>query len=203
MAQFTLIWNSDSLATNANATSQNALYRYRLVGGSYISAGFTPSNPLGISATTSDSPVLDTNKVIQFKVQAICTANGPTDNDNGVVEVIEFAAIVPTITKDTDSSDIVLNVTGFDITKAKFTLRKASDNSIVGTPTIVNKSGSSISFSQSSLSYSTNYYWQVELYATVNSIDTVSEVFSPYPFTTDAPAVCDPVTAMTITSIEV
>lgn len=203
MSQFTLIWDSSKLASNANATEQNALYRYRLVGGSYISTGFTPANPLAINAVTSDSPVLDNNKVIQFKISTTCTSNGPTDNDDGIKEVIEFESITPTITKDESSSDIVEDVTGLDMTKARFSLKKSSDNTTVGTPTIVNRVGNSISFSQSGLVYNTNYYWQVELYATVNTVDTISEVFSPYPFTTDAPAVCNPTTSVAVTSIEV
>lgn len=200
MSQFTLIWDSSPLAGNANAVSQSALYRYRLVGGVFISAGFTPSNPLATNATTADSPILDENKVIQFKVQSVCTAGGPSDNSNGLIEVIEFASIIPTITHTVSTSNLSIDVTGTDITKARFTLRKASDNAIVGSPTTVYTSGTSISSSQSGLTYSTNYYWDIELYATVASIDTISQVFTPYPFTTDTPAVCNPVTAMNVSS---
>jgi hypothetical protein len=89
-------------------------------------------------------------------------------------------------------------------------LRKALDNSIVGTPTIINKTGSSISFSSSFLDSNTNYYWQIELYSIVNNIEVVSSnsdyvgsSFSPYPFKTDPPAICDPVTSLTVSSIEV
>lgn len=209
MSQFTLNWNAGDLVGNTNCISQSALYRYRLVGGSFISTGFSPANPLATTAITVDSPTLNENQVIQFEIQVGCTLSGPSYNDNGIQEVIEFAEIVPTITETDNSSTITIDATNTDITKAKFTLRKSSDNSIVGTPTVITKSGSSISYTQSSLNYSTNYYWQVETYATVNSIEVVSSdpvyvgsPFSPYPFTTSAPAVCNPTTSLTVSSIE-
>lgn len=210
MSQFTLEWITDDIVNNTNCLTQTAMYRYRLVGGAYISAGFNPSNPLAKSVSTTDSPILDNNKVIQFRIETECAASGPSYNDDGVEENIEFAEIIPTVSKTENTATASLDVTGTDITKAKFTLRKASDNSIVGIPTIVNRVNDAISFSQSSLSSNTNYYWQIELYATVNNVELVSSnsdyigtAFSPYPFSTDAPAVCNPVTSLTVTSIEV
>lgn len=209
MSQFTLIWNNSALLVSSNALTQTAEYRYRLVGGAYISTGFSPTNPLAKAATTTDSPTLDDNKVIQFKIQTDCTTGGPSDNDNGLQEVINFIEIIPTITKTDTTANITIDATGTDITKARLTLRKASDNSIVD-QIIVNKVSNNIIRPITGLSYSTNYYWQVEFYANVNSIEVLSSapsyngvVFSPYPFTTNAPAVCDPVTSVTVTSVEV
>lgn len=208
--QFTLIWDNSAVLASSNATGQRALYRYKTVGGAFISIGFTPTNDLAKSVSTVDSPVLDDNKVIQFETASLCTSGGPTPNDNGIQEVIEFAAITPVITKDDVSSTITLITTGLDITKAKFTLRKSSDNTIVGTPVVVNVVSSSAATISTGLVYSTNYYWQVELYAIVNSVEVISSnfsyigsAFSPYPFTTNAPAVCNPVTSVTVTSIEI
>ena len=210
MSQFTLKWINDDIVGNTNSTNQNALYRYRLVGGNFISAGFNPANPLANNINQTDSPILDNNKVIQFQIEVDCTLSGPSYNDDGIKEDIEFAEIIPTITKTENSSSITVDVTNTDITKAKFTLRKAADNSIVGNPTIVNKVGSTISYSQSSLDFNTNYFWQIEFYAIINNIEVYSSSpnykgtsFSPYPFKTDVPSICDPVTSLTVSSIEV
>jgi hypothetical protein len=209
MAQFVLTWDNTAVLANSNATAQRALYRVKSVGGAFSSTGFTPTNDLAKSATTSTSPVLSSNIVYEFKVQAICTENGPTDNDNGIVEKISFQCIVPDTEVTATTSNISIDVTGLDITKAKFTLKKSSDNSVVYTGTI-NRVGDSVSTTATGLTGSTNYYWQVELYATVNSIDVVSSGGSflgaacgPYPITTSAPPVCNPVTSVDVSSIEI
>lgn len=203
MSQFTFSWSNTSILASSNVINSRALYRYKAIGGPYISVGFTPANDLNKAITTVDSPVLDDNKVIQCKVQSICTVNGPTDNDNGIQEVIGFACIIPTLTKTENTATILINATGLDITKIKFTLRKSSDNTIVGTATTVNVVAGLASNTKTGLTSSENYYWQTELYAIVNNIEVKSDVCSPYPFTTDAPAVCDPLTDFTITSIEI
>ncbi len=209
MSQFTLDWDNTALLATGNTIGQRAVYRYKSVGGAFISTGFTPDNDLADSVDSVDSPVLDDNKVIEFKIQTLCEVSGPTDNDNGIQEVIDFAEIIPEIGKDDSSSEIEINVTNLDITKARFTLRKASDNSLV-TSTVVNKSVNTIALTKTGLTFLTNYYWQIELYAIVNTIEVISSYleyigtpFSPYPFTTDAPPVCDPVTAMDVTSVEI
>jgi len=204
MAQFTLSWNNTSVLASANVINLRALYRYKTVGGSFISTGFTPTNDMAKSVVTADTPELDENKVVETKVQSICTDNGPTDNDNGLQEAIEFACIVPTLTKTDTTGTIEVDTTGLDITKIRFTLRKAIDNTIVGTATTVNASISApTSISKTGLIQTTNYYWQVELYATVNNIEIKSEVCSPYPFTTNSTIICDPLTDFIITSIEI
>lgn len=209
MAEFTLIWKNTDLMTSTNSLSETALYRYKSVGGTYINAGFTPANNLNTDVNTVDSPVLDNNRVVEFKISTNCTASGPTDNDNGVQEAMEFNAILPTITKTDSSSNITIDVTNTDINKARFTLRKSIDNSIVS-QVIVDKIGTSITLNKTGLDYNTNYYWQTELYSVLNNVeikssdmDYVGKPFSPYPFTTNNPPVCDPVTSLTVTSIEI
>lgn len=208
--QFTLQWNNASVLANPNATAQTALYRQKSVGGAFISVGFTPTNPLAKTVNTVDSPntLLD-NVVYEFKVQSVCTLNGPVDNDNGVREIIGFACITPTVTKGETQGTISLSVAGTDITKARVTLRRSSDNSQVS-QNIVNAVGNTISFTQTGLTAGTNYYWQVELYATINGVEVISSdsnylgsPCSPYAFATDALAVCDPVTSLTVDSIEI
>jgi len=209
-AQFTLDWSSTNVQANPNATAQRAAYRYKAVGGSFITTGFTPANDLAKTAITADSPSLDDNKVIEFEILTICTVSGPTTNDNGIQEAINFACITPALTNAETQSQIVITLTGLDITKARLTLKKASDNSIVLAPTIVNKVSNAVTYTKTGLVGSTNYYWEIELYATVQGVEVKSSdagylgiSCSPYAFTTSAPSVCAPVTAMDITSVEI
>jgi hypothetical protein len=208
--QFTLSWSNTALEASSNSLNQRALYRYRTVGGAFISTGFTPANDMATSVNSATSPSLDDNKVVQFEVETICTINGPAINDNGIQEVIGFACITPTITETDTTSGVSINVTGLDIIQARFTLRKSTDNTIVGSPIVASVSGTTISTSVTGLTASTNYYWQVELYAIVNGVTVISSSSdylgapcSPYTFTTSAPAVCAPVTAAAVSSIEV
>lgn len=210
MAQFTLTWDNTAVLANPNATAQRALYRLKAVGGAFISAGFTPANDLAKTAITSTTPALGSNIVIETKVQSICTLNGPTDNDNGIQEVIDFSCIVPTLTKTSTTADASLDVTGTDIIKATFTLRKSSDNSIVSGPTVISRSVNTIATGATGLTGSTNYYWQVELHATVQGVEVKSSsvnylgtVCGPYAVTTDAPPVCNPITSIDVSSIEI
>jgi len=210
MAQFNLIWIADSLITNANATGQTVYYRQKSVGGAWIPTGFTPANPLITSIEAVESPVLTDNVVYEFKVECECNQNGPTINDNGVQEGICFTCIAPTFVKDHEHIEVTVDVTGKDITKARFTLRRSDNNNIVGGPIIVNKVGTTIVNDFTGLSAATNYYVQIELYATVNTVevnsaqvDQLGSACSPYPVATDAAPVCDPITSLDVSSIEV
>lgn len=210
MAQFILTWDNTAVLASSNATAQRALYRQKSIGGSFISAGFTPTNDLAKSAITTTTPVLSSNLVYEFKIQSICAQNGPTDNDNGIRELIAFACITPTVSQATTTATASLNVTGTDITKARFTLKKSSDNSIVYGPTIINRSVNTIATTATGLVGSTNYYWQIELYANINLVEIISSgsdfigtVCGPYTTTTDVPPVCNPVTSVTVTSVEI
>jgi len=209
MAQFKLQWDNTNVNANPNAVSQRASYRQKSVGGVFIATGFTPTNDLAKTVSEALTPVISSNVIYEFKVQAICTQNGPTDNDNGIQEGIVFSCIAPSMNKTSDSSSITIDVTGTDIAKARFTLKKSSDNSIVITPTIINRSGNSITQLATGLQSSTSYYWQIELIATVSGVDVYSSDInqlgvscSPYVFQTDAPPFCNPVASLTATSIE-
>ncbi len=119
--------------------------------------------------------------------------------------------IAPTITKTDVIASAVVNVANTDITKARFTLRKNSDNSIVGGPTVVNRIGTTVSSGDfTGLVTSTGYYFQIELYANNQGAEVISSqtgylesVCGPYPFTTNAPAGCNPVTSFTLVAREV
>lgn len=205
MSQFTLRWDNTDVNASTNSINQKLQYRYKSVGGLFID-----STIIDKTVNTVDSPILNDNKIIEFKVQCLCTANGPTDNDNGIIENIGFVCINPTITKTDIQSTITLDVTGLDITKARFTLKKSSDNSLIGLPVIVDKVGTTIATTQTGLVTATNYYWQIELYANINNTEVKSSDLgfleipcSPYPFITNNPPTCSPVTAITVASIEI
>lgn len=218
MAQFTLSWDNGNILTNENALSQRASYRPRTGDGPWITTGFDPTNDMEKEITEADSPdTLNDNIVYQFKIEAICTTGGPTINDNGVREAINFVCITPTITHTYKYGDIELDVSNTDITKATITLRKGSNNALIDIAT-VDRVGDSIYMETPSavrsptivLDSSSTYYWQVELIANVNNeevgstrSDFIGSLCSPYPFTTDAPPVCDPITDIDISSVEV
>lgn len=175
MAQFPLVWFNTAVIINPNAISQRALYRQKSVGGAFISTGFTPANDLPTTATNVTSPVLADNIVWEFKVQCICTVGGPTDNNNGIVEGIDFACIAPVFSSITSTTaTATLNVTGLDITKARFVVKRLADDVIVSGPTIVNRVGNSITLNMTGLVAGTEYYLDVEYYATVNGVEVIS-----------------------------
>lgn len=198
MAQFTLTWDNSNVLADSNVVSQKLFYRYKTIGGAFIAGA-----DLSKDTKSVDSPILSDNRVIEFIIQCSCNENGPSNNDNGIQEEIEFACIVPTINKTYNQSTISLNLTGLDISKVKFTLKKSSDNSIVGTPVIVNVVNNTASMTNIGLTEVTNYYYQVELYANVNNVELKSSVCSPYPFQTNALPSCDPITSLTVASIEI
>lgn len=183
--QFTITWDNTEIAATTNALSQLVVYRQKAIGGAYLSAGFTPSNPLAKSVSGALSPVLDDNKIYQFKQQTICTANSPSENDNGVQESISLVCLLPTITQTTTQTTATLDVTGLDITKAKFLLKKQSDNSNASSPFTVNRVGNSIQATATGLTTATAYYWQINLYSVVNGLEVISDTCTPYNVTTN------------------
>lgn len=209
-AQFTLYWSNTKILSNTNVTAQRAVYRLRSVGGSFISSGFTPTNDMAKSVVSADSPSIADNVVAQFKIQSICTVNGPRDNDNGIKEAINFTCISPTITKTHNQATVNINITGLDITGARFTLKKTSDNSIVQPPILGTVTSTTISYTKTGLVASTSYYWEIELYAIIDNIEVISSSDNylgancgNYSFTTDATPTCAPITAITVVSIEI
>lgn len=211
MAQFTLNWINTAVLASANATGQRASYRKKSVGDPWITAGFSPANDLTTADVTADSPnSLDENCVYEFKVECLCEEGGPTINDNGIEEGIVFECLVPNTSQSETGASISLDVTGLDITKGRFTLRLAADNSIVSAATIVNRIGDTITRTVTGLTSGTNYYWQFELYATVNALEVISSspsylgsVCSPYPFNTEESEVCDAVESLDVSSVEI
>lgn len=208
MAQFNLNWYNARVLTNPDATAQRASYRQKSVGGAFISAGFTPANDLPIYASTVRSPVLTDNVIWQFKIQAICTDNGPTDNDNGLIEGLKFACLSEAVVPDKTQVTSSFNLAGTDITKVGFILKKQSDNSIVEANVIVPRSGNGVSHTTTGLTPSTGYYYTYIYYATVNGVEVASDTYAAgitcngANFNTLAD-VCIPLTGVSASSMEI
>jgi hypothetical protein len=198
MAQFTLNWDNTDILSSSNNLSQIASYRQKSVGGSWISSGFSPTNPMTKSIASAQTPVITSNIVYEFKVDCTCTQGGPVQNDNGIIENIGFACIVPTIENTDTTSVVTINLAGTDITKVTFTLRKSSDNTVKHGPITVNRIGTIASTVASGLVASTGYYWQITLIASVNGLEInsglpnyLNSVCGPYTLTTDSAPIQD------------
>lgn len=173
-----LSWDNTAILAEANVIAQRAYYRIKTVGGAFLSTGFSPANDLSTAITFTELTPVVQNKVYEFKVIAICTAGGPTDNSNGIIEQIAFACIEPVFTNVTTSViDVVINIPTTDITKARLRLKKQSDNSVVSTAT-VNKIANAITHSFTGLDDNTGYYLEVEFYAVVGGIEVISSSVS-------------------------
>lgn len=169
MASLNLQWDNTNVNASANATAQRVSKRLKSVGGAFSTSGFTPANDLAKS-DNSISATVDDNKIYEFKVEAICSINGPTANNNGLVEGIAFACIVPSFNKTGTTGQVIVDVTGLDISKIAFTLKKYSDNSLIANQTVA-RVGNSVTANFSGLSMSTQYYVEYELIAVVNGVE--------------------------------
>jgi hypothetical protein len=208
MAHFNLNWFNTAVIINSNVTGQRASHRQKSIGGAFSASGYTPANDLPKTASSTQSPDLATNKVWEFKVEALCTVGGPTANDNGLVEALKFSCLVPDVTFNKNTSTITLNVAGLDITSATFILHKQSDNSVVEGPTTVARTGTAITHTATGLTPGTGYYWEFIQYAIVNGSQVASNDPSQLNvscttsnFTTDED-VCDPITKLSATATE-
>src|SRR5690348_4808141 len=157
MAQFKIKWFNAAVLSNPNSISQRVVYK-RKTDTDWLSTGFTPSNDLPKTATEVTSPVVADNVVWQFKPQVVCQ-NGVVDNDDGVKEALKFSCFVPVLAKTYNSATITVNITGTDISKARFTLKKTGDNTVVYGPVTVSPVSNSISTSSGAiLDPATSYY---------------------------------------------
>ncbi len=175
MATFTLNWDNTLILAEPNAINQRASYRIKSVGGAYITTGFTPTNDMATSVI-STSRTGSANIVYEFKIEALCTAGGPTMNDNGVIEQIVFECIDP-IFSDVTSTSITVTIptSTTDIEKIKFTLRKQGDGSLVAQTTSISPGdlGDTIAIF-SGLTANTAYYIDAVYYATINGVEVMS-----------------------------
>lgn len=172
MAEIILNWDNSAVNASPNATAQRASKRLKAVGGAFDTVNFVPANDLPKSATTTTATVLG-NRVYEFKIEAICGSGGPTANNNGLQEGISFVCIVPAFSSTHNSVNVTTNLINTDITKIRFILKKASDDSIVGNITSNNVLNSATA-NFTGLTPGTNYYVTIELYAIVNGVEVIS-----------------------------
>ncbi len=172
MGTLKLSWDNSNLVFDPNTDAQRASKRVKAIGGAYDTVGFNPANDMAKSVNEALATVLD-NRVYEFIIDAICISGGPTPNDNGPIEGIAFACIAPSFNPTYNSLNVVLNLVNTDISKIRVTLRKQSDNSLVGTFT-ASRSGTTATATFSGLTASTDYWVQIELYAVVNGVEVIS-----------------------------
>lgn len=108
MASFTLNWTP---IITPNVLGQRGYYRQKSVGGTFLTDGFVPANDLPTSAITVARPGLLDNTVYQFQLANICEDGGPTFNDNGIQEFIDFVCSVP-MTYDIEETSITVKFVG-------------------------------------------------------------------------------------------
>lgn len=170
-----LAWIPPILTPNCIAfrASKRIKYFSGMTPSSWMILGFTPTNDMALSITEADATVIG-NKLYQFKVEMICTSDGPALNVNGLQDGIGFQCVSPNLSSDNNSVTVNFNVLLDDIDKIRITLKKQSDNSIVGGPVIVNKIAHSVDYVFTGLDGNTGYYVTAELYAIVNGVEAIS-----------------------------
>lgn len=199
MGTLKLKWNNSAIISNPNTIAQRASKRIKAIGGSYDTTGFVPANDMATTENETEATITN-NRVYEFILQAICQNGGPVDNDNGPIEGIVFQCINPTFQIFYNQVNVVVNLLNTDISKIRVTLKKQLDNSTVGTFT-ASRSGDTATANFGSLTASTGYWVQIELYAVVNGVEVISSAANylnavcgsnagAYQFTTSAPPAC-------------
>jgi hypothetical protein len=163
-----LTWDNTGLAANTNITGVQVGKRLKSVGGAFA---YTPLD----KAITTHEATLEDNKVHEFKVQTLCTVNGPVDNTGGVKEGLTFACLLPQFFATTSTIKVVLNVSGLDLTKAKVRLFKVTGDVFVEEK-IPLKTGSEITAEFTGLTDNTDHYVTIQLYAMVGGVEQSSSL---------------------------
>lgn len=171
---FNINWDNTNIVSDSNVISQRLSKRLKSVGGPFSITGFTPAsdqNKNVFSATFSG----ESNRVYEFKLEAICSSGGPSEALNGRVEQIQFECIIPTIVVNSATSvTISTNLSGTDITKVRYTIKLTSNNNIVAGPMDIANVGGIANTTINFLTGGTNYYVEIEYFANVNGIDVIS-----------------------------
>lgn len=165
-------WNNAAILASINTTGQRASKRIKAIGGAYDATGFTPANDMAKAIDAAQVTVLS-NRVYEVIVEALCISGGPTPNDNGPIEAIDFACILPSFDPTHNAIDVVLDLTDTDISKIRVKLRKQLDNTLVGTFTASRVSNAATA-TFTGLTASTAYWVEIEFYAVVNGVEVIS-----------------------------
>lgn len=170
MSLLTLNWLP---VITGNVISQRVSKRIKSVGGAWTTTGFTTANDMATSVITNVATVNE-NILYEFKLENICTEGGPTGSVQGIREGIAFACLVPSLSSTGTTVSANINLAGTDITKVRYTLKKSSDNTVVGGPTIITRVTNAAPITFTGLLASTAYYITTELYCTVNGVEVIS-----------------------------
>ena len=174
MATIYLEWDNTAVNASGNALNQRLSWRQKTVGGSFFTSGTTPANDMAKTVNSASHDTAVVNKIYEYKVEALCTIGGPTPNSNGIQEGIAFECLpLSTLTSTIDSVTVDTNLTGTDITKVRYTLRKQSDNSLVST-SLVTVAANAAPNTFSGLDLTTDYYVQVSYLTIVNAVEVES-----------------------------
>ena len=174
MAILYCTWDNTAVSASSNVISQRLSWREKTVGGGFNTTSVTPSNDMSKTINAANFTAATVNKVYEFKVEAICTEGGPTANLNGVIENIVFDCVIPEITVPSSTSlAFHIAIPSTDITKARVRLKLQSDNSLIDTQTIT-KVSNAIDYTFTGLTPATGYYFEVEFYAIVNTVEVIS-----------------------------
>lgn len=158
---------------NGNVTAQRVSKRVKSVGGAFLTTGFTPANDMG-TGVSSCTTTVTANVVYEAKLENICAIGGPTMSAEGIIEGIVFECPDLIISADGNSILVDTDLTGTDITKVRYTLRKSSDNSIVGGPITIVRASNAAPHTFIGLADATNYYVDFFLLANVDGVEVDS-----------------------------
>jgi hypothetical protein len=172
MGNINLAWNNSDVTAAAGVTAVRLSKRIKAIGGVWDTSGFTPSNDIDKTLAAAVSAVTN-NRVYEYKLESVCSGGDLVPNLNGVIEQIFFACVNPSIAKTHNSAYVTVALGSTDITKIRVTLKKESDDTTVQTITTF-KIGSNAIAHFSSLTPSTAYYVQIELFANVGGVEVVS-----------------------------
>lgn len=177
MAALTLTWDNTNILANPNVVAVRALWRLKIIGGTFYTTGFSPANDLSPLLNTVDFTGFTVNKLYEFKVQSICSAGGPTDNTNGIEQGIVFGCILPVLESTNHSVTVDIDVTGTEIAGADITLKKQSDNSEIETTGAIDAVANHVNFVfDSGVVANTGYYVEIMLYTLINDMKVFIDV---------------------------
>lgn len=168
-----LAWDNTALLLSPNVIAVRAWQRQKVLGGTFYTTGFSPSNDLAPGLVSTEFVAAVPNKIYEFKVESICESGGPTENTNGLQEGIEFGCldldVIPVLDGDNSWSGNI-DVSGTDIEGVIYTLKLQADDSVVDGPDDVPQLLGQCQIDYTGLTPNTAYYVEAQFYATVNGV---------------------------------
>jgi len=168
MGTIRLNWNNINV-TGVLGLLVRASKRIKAIGGAWDTSNFTPANDMANTVNETDADVVN-NKVYQFKLESICSGGGITPNLNGIQENIYFACTGAVHSQTHNTVLITVTTTNCDWSKIRVTIRLTADDSLIDSEDVVVPVGAgSVAAYFSGLTPLTSYYYEVEMFASVNA----------------------------------